>query len=58
MTASGTRMKRDRAELALEVGERALLDRLGDLDHLGRALVGGEDAPHQQEAHADAPAGR
>jgi hypothetical protein len=44
---------RDRLELALEVGPRALLDRLRDLDHLRRALVGGEHALHQVEADPD-----
>ena len=33
----------DRAELALQVGRGALLDRQRDLLHLRRALVGGED---------------
>ena len=37
----------DRLELPLQVGHRAFLDRRGDLDHLRRALVGGEDAPHR-----------
>ena len=39
----------DRAELPLQVGDGAFLDRLGDLDHLGRALVGGEHALHEDE---------
>ena len=53
MTATGTRMTSDRSELALQVGQRSFLDRLGDLDHLRRALVGGEDAAHQVEAGQD-----
>ena len=44
---------RDRLELALQVGHRAFLDRRGDLDHRRRALVGGEDAPHEVEADGD-----
>ena len=43
----------DRAELALEVGPGALLDRGGDLDHLRRALVGCEHVSHQHEADSD-----
>ena len=43
----------DRLELALQVGHRALLDRLGDLLHLLGALVGGEHAAHQEEADAE-----
>ena len=47
----------DRLELALEVGQGALLDRGGDLDHLRGALVGGEDALHQDEADGDGEQG-
>ena len=43
----------DRPELALEVGQGALLDRRGDLDHLGRALVGGQDALDEDEADGE-----
>ena len=48
----------DRLELPPQVGHRAFLDRLGDLDHLRRALVGGEHAPHQEEADARSRAAR
>ena len=40
---------RDRLELPPEVRHRAFLDRLGDLDHLRRALIGGEHAADQEE---------
>ena len=43
----------DRLELAAEVRGGALLDRLGDLDHLRRALVLGEDVLHQDEADTE-----
>ncbi len=43
----------DRAELALEIGPCALLDRRRDLDHLRSALVGGEHTLHQGEADED-----
>ena len=43
----------DRAELALEVGEGALLDRQGDLAHLGCPLVLGEDGSGEEHAHAE-----
>jgi hypothetical protein len=43
----------DRLELAPEVGQRPLLDRLGDLDHLRRAPVGGEHPLHEEEADGD-----
>src|SRR5690606_29647258 len=42
-----------RDELAREVGGRPLLDRLGDLDHLGRALIAREHPPHEEEADGD-----
>ena len=47
----------DRAELPLQVGHGALLDGLGDLLHLRRALVLGEHAPHEQEADGDGEQG-
>ncbi len=43
----------DGLELAPEVGLRPLLDRLGDLDHLGGALVGGHDALGEDETDGD-----
>ncbi len=56
--ASGMRITPIVLKLALQVGGAALLDRLGDLLHLRRALVGGEHAPHQVEAGADGQEGR
>ena len=47
----------DGLELAAQVGAGALLDRGGDLDHLRRALVGGEHAAHQGEADEDGEQG-
>ena len=41
------------SELALQVGHRAFLDGRGDLDHLRRALIGGEHAAHQREADGE-----
>ena len=49
---------RDRLELPPQVGHRAFLDGRGDLDHLRRALVGGEHAPHEAEADRDRRAAR
>ena len=43
----------DHPELALEERLGALLDRPGDLAHLGGALVGPEDPPHEGEARED-----
>jgi hypothetical protein len=40
----------DGLELTPEVRHRALLDRLRDLDHLGRALIGVEHPTHQEHA--------
>ena len=57
-TASGIRMSAIVLNWRLQVGHRAFLDRLGDLDHLRRALVGGEHALHQDEADARWRAGR
>ena len=48
----------DRAELALEVGQRALLDRFGDLDHLRRALILGEHALRSGRSRRRSPGGR
>src|SRR6185312_6749727 len=48
----------DGAELALQVGEGAFLDRLGDLLHGGRALVGGQDAAREGEADPEREEGR
>ena len=53
MIASGTRMMRDRLELAPQVGGGALLDRLGDLLHLRRALVLRQDVLGEAEADDD-----
>ena len=47
----------DGPELAPQVGHGALLDGGGDLDHLRRALVGGEDAAHQEEADGEGEEG-
>jgi hypothetical protein len=47
----------DRAELPLEVGHGPLLDGLGDLLHLGRALIGGQHALHEGEADEDGQQG-
>ena len=44
----------DGPELPAQEGLGALLDRLGDLLHLRRALVGGQDVAGEQEAGADA----
>ena len=43
----------DRAELALEVGEGALLDGQGDLADLGRPLVLGQDRSGQEHTDAE-----
>ena len=43
----------DRAELALEVGEGALLDGQGDLAHLGRSLGLGQDRSGQEDADTE-----
>ena len=53
-TASGHDDDDDGPELAAQERLGALLDRLGDLAHLGRALVGGEHAPDQEQAGDDA----
>ena len=45
--------ERDGAELPPQVGHRAFLDGSGDRDHLRRALVGGEDATHEDAADDD-----
>ena len=52
------REDREGAELAVQVGRRALLHRLGDLLHLRRALVGLEDLADQAVREARAPGGR
>ena len=43
----------DGSELTGQIGLGALLDRLGDLDHGGGALVGGQHPPHEVEAGGD-----
>ena len=48
---------RDGLELAPQVGPGALLDGLGDLLHLGRALVLLQDAVHEDEADDDGEEG-
>ena len=48
----------DRAELALEVRRGALLDRLGDLDHLRRALVLRRGRPSSGRSRRRGRAGR
>ena len=48
---------RDRLELALEVGDGADLDRLGDLLHLRGALVLGQDDLREEEADGDGEEG-
>ena len=44
---------REGAELPAEVGRGALLDRLGDLDHLRGALAGGQDLLGEQGREAE-----
>ena len=51
MIATGTTMKAIVRNWRLQVGEGALLDRLGDLPHLRRAGVRGQHAPREGEAH-------
>ena len=43
----------DGLELPPQVRHRAFLDGGGDLDHGGRALIGGQDAAHEVEADRD-----
>ena len=52
-TASGMRIMAIVLNWRLQVGRGALLDRRGDLDHLRRALVLGQDALHQEEADGE-----
>ena len=49
---------RDGAELTAEIRHRAFLDRLGDLDHGRRALIGCEHATHQRQPDDESKDGR
>ena len=52
-TARGTTMITITRNWRFRNASRALLDRPGDLAHLGGALVGPEDAPHEGQARQD-----